>query len=103
MDITKLRKLCKESQIRWSTHGLARMQERDISRNDVKRCISEGEAIEDYPEDYPYPSCLVFGRDEKNKVLHVVAGTDGIMVYVITAYYPNTDKFEEDLKTRKGR
>ena len=101
MDIDKIRKLFNDSQIRWSAHGLMRMQERDISRDDIKKCIFEGEIIEDYPEDYPYPSCLVFGHDEKNKVLHVVVGTDDTIVYVITAYYPNADKFEKDLKTRK--
>ena len=33
--------------------------------------------------------------------VHVVLGYDGENVYIVTAYYPNTDKFEADLKTRK--
>jgi hypothetical protein len=78
------------------------MQERDISRADVKRCIMEGEIIEDYPEDFPHPSCLVFGYSESNNVIHVVVGNDGNNIYIITAYFPNTTKFEQDLKTRKG-
>lgn len=36
-----------------------------------------------------------------NRVIHVVLGYDGESVYIVTAYYPNTDKFEADLKTRK--
>ncbi|MDD6037870.1 MAG: DUF4258 domain-containing protein, partial [bacterium] len=36
-------------------------------------------------------------------VIHVVVGNDGEYIYIITAYYPNTAKFEDDLKTRKGR
>ena len=28
---------------------------------------------------------------------------DGEYIYIITAYFPNTAKFEDDLKTRKGR
>ena len=103
MDINNIRKLCKDLKIRWSAHGLMRMQERDISRNDVRKCISEGEIIEDYPDDYPHPSCLVYGHDAKNQVLHVVAGMDENVVYIITAYYPSTDKFERDLKTRRGK
>ena len=47
MDIDKIRKLFNDSQIRWSAHGLMRMQERDISRDDIKKCIFEGEIIED--------------------------------------------------------
>jgi hypothetical protein len=79
------------------------MQERDISREDIKKCVMYGEIIEDYPDDYPHPSCLVFGYAVDNKVIHVVAGSDETDIYIITAYYPNTVKFENDLKTRKER
>ena len=34
--------------------------------------------------------------------IHVVVGNDGEYIYIITAYFPNTTKFEDDLKTRKG-
>ena len=89
------------SKIKWSVHCFERMQERDISRADVKNCILNGEIIEDYPNDFPYPSCLIFGYTIKEKVIHVVAGSDGEYVYIITAYFPNKEKFEDDLKTRK--
>lgn len=79
------------------------MQERDISRQDVKKCIENGEIIEDYPEDFPHPSCLIFGHTVNNTVIHVVAGKDEKYIYIITAYFPNLEKFESDLKTRKGR
>ena len=40
--------------------------------------------------------------EDKNGVKgDVVLGYDGDNVYIVTAYYPNTDKFEADLKTRK--
>lgn len=103
MHMEQIQELCERSALKWSTHCLERMQERDISRADVKKCMMGGELIEDYPTDFPHPSCLIFGYTTDNKVLHVVAGTDGTYVYVITAYFPNTDKFESDLKTRKGR
>ena len=87
--------------ILWTTHCLARMSERDIQRDDVRNCIMNGEIIEDYPDDFPHPSCLIFGMTLENKILHVVAGTDGIYLYIITAYYPTADKFEPDMKTRR--
>ncbi|MCI6126973.1 MAG: DUF4258 domain-containing protein [Enterocloster clostridioformis] len=46
------------------------MQERDISRIDVKNCLLKGEIIEQYPDDFPHPSCLVFGYAANNKVIH---------------------------------
>ena len=101
MDIEIFRNLCADLKIRWTTHGLARLQERDISREDVINCIMNGEIIEEYPEDFPNPSALVFGRKIDGQIIHVVCGTDGFFVYVITAYIPNNVKFEDDLRTRR--
>ena len=101
MDICEIRKLVQERKIRWSAHCLERMNERDISTADVKACIENGEIIEEYPDDFPYPSCLIFGHASENGIIHVVAGTDYEYVFIITAYIPNTVKFEPDLKTRR--
>lgn len=81
------------------------MQERDISRADVKNCIMHGEIIEKYPDDFPHPSCLIFGYTVNGKVMHTVVSLDvgNDSIGIITVYFPNTDKFEADLKTRKGR
>ncbi len=72
MEIEIIKEFCNQSKIKWSSHCLERMQERDISRADVKNCLEHGEIIEDYPEDFPYPSCLVFVYSINNKVIHVV-------------------------------
>lgn len=103
IDIEQFQKLLNNSSnIKWSKHCLERMQERDISIADVKSCLRTGEIIEDYPDDFPHPSCLVFGYTKGNDILHIVVGSDNNSLFFITAYFPSTDKFEEDLKTRKG-
>lgn len=101
MDLKICQKLCSESKVVWTQHCLERMQERDISRADVKAGIANGEVIEDYPDDFPNPSCLIFGHTVSNKILHIVVGCDDQQIYIITAYYPDTKKFEDDLKTRR--
>jgi len=105
MDIKQLQTLyhASESNIKWAKHCLERMQERDISIDDVESCLETGEIIEDYPDDFPHPSCLIFGNAKDNTILHIVVGSDGNTIFFITVYYPNTDKFESDLKTRKGK
>lgn len=103
MDIGMIQSLYDEKKLRWSAHCLERMQERDISIDDVGKCIMSGEIIENYPDDFPQPSCLVFGYTKNDKVLHTVVGSDGTILYIITAYYPNTEKFMEDLKTRRNK
>ena len=49
----------------------------------------------------PTFSCLIFGYSINGKILHIVAGCDNMKIYVITVYYPDTKKFEDDLKTRR--
>lgn len=83
MNIEDLKKFLNMSKIKWSVHCFERMQERNISRVDVKNCILNGEIIEDYPNDFPYPSCLIFGYTIKEKVIHVVAGSDGELIMCI--------------------
>ncbi len=100
MNIKDIRRLLNKN-VLWTTHCLQRMGERDIKRSDVKNCIVNGEIIEEYPDDLPYPSCLVFGMTLENKALHVVVGFDADALYIITAYYPTEDKFGADLKTRR--
>ena len=43
MEIEIIREFCNQSKIKWSSHCLERMQERDISRADVKNCLEYGE------------------------------------------------------------
>ena len=63
----------------------------------------KGEVIEVYPADRPYPSCLIF--DVGTKPVHVVAAADPIarICYVVTAYRPGTDHFEDDFRTRRKK
>ena len=63
-----------------------------------------GECIEDYPDDYPFPSGLFFGWHEANP-LHVVAALEETSprVYIITAYEPDVEHFENDFRTRRKK
>ena len=103
MNIEIVQNLYRTAKIKWSIHCLERMQERDINIDDVGNCIMSGEIIEDYPDDFPHPSCLIFGYVIHHKVLHTVVGYDDEVLHIITAYYPNTIKFMEDLKTRRKK
>lgn len=103
MEIETLKRLCSAAKIKWTKHGMERMQERNISRADVKNCIMNGEIIEEYPNDFPIPSALVFGHNMNGAVLHTVCGTDGLFLYVVTTYFPDIEKFGSDLKTRRTK
>ena len=82
-------------------HAIERMFQRDISEKQVEEVIENGEIIESYIDDKPYPSFLTLGYVD-DMALHVVYAKDEENnVIVITAYKPNLTKWQEDLKTRK--
>jgi len=103
IEITQIQLLISESKIIWTEHIAIRLRERGIKREELIECIKNGEIIEQYPDDTPYPSCLISGFCKAGKPLHVVIGLDyGVLCCMITAYRPSLDKWEEDFKTRKG-
>lgn len=103
LKINNIKQMVKEGKIRWTNHVIVRLFQRRITQEDVENAILNGEIIEEYESDYPYPSCLIYGINLKNEVLHVVCGSSEIELWVITAYYPNRVEWEENLKIRKGK
>jgi len=100
LDIGLIRELVNRGKIFWSGHIVKRMTMRGIKLKDVIDCINNGEIIEEYKEDYPYPSCLILGFTNE-KGLHVVCGIGEEHVWMITAYYPCLKEWEDDLRTRR--
>ena len=89
-------------QLIFRVHALQRMFERNVSVEDVKMAVSNGETIEDYPEDKPYPSRLVLGWSG-TRPLHVVVAhnlSDNEIV-VITVYEPDLELWEADYRRRR--
>lgn len=102
MNINKLRETILKNDFEWRKHTLVRLAERNISQNVVLEVILKGEVIEDYPEDRPFSSCLMF-KVVKGNPFHIVVSLDeqNQKAYIITAYKPNLDKFESDFKKRR--
>ncbi len=103
IDIEQLKALNKAEQIAITEHARRRLVERGISVNDIIRCIDTGEIIKQYEGDKPFPSCLILGAATDGEYIHVVASHDSEWIYLITAYHPDADAWEPDLKTRKER
>ncbi len=101
MDINMIKILANQGKIRWTNHVIMRLFQRNILQSDVENALKNGEIIEQYESDYPFPSCLVYGISLKNQVLHVVCGSNGDELWIITAYYPDSINWENDLKRRK--
>lgn len=84
-----------------SSHANLQCIERIIDSSDILKVLQHGEIIEAYPNDYPFPSCLMLGFITPDKPMHVCCGLGEGKIYIITAYYPNPNKWDSDMKTRK--
>lgn len=101
IELERLRSLNKPEQIAVTEHARRRLLERGITVSDIMRCIEAGEIIKQYEDDKPFPSCLILGRTEDMKPLHVVASHDDAWIYLITAYYPDSDIWEPDFRAKR--
>ena len=100
MDIDTIKNLCIDETIEVTQHILLRFQQRNISYTEIKQAILSGEIIEEYPNDYPYPSCLILGKTSSERILHVVTGIGENKLWLITAYIPDPTQWSDDFKKR---
>jgi hypothetical protein len=83
-------------------HAIQRMVLRNISDAEVRAVLTTGEAIEEYPDDTPYPSRLVLGW-AGSRPLHVVAADnpEDEATIVITVYEPEPNQWEAGFRRRR--
>ena len=67
---------------------------RRISVSEIRESISNGEIIEDYPEDKYGPSCLIHGKTAGGKAIHVQCSYPSRQVMkIITVYEPDPERW----------
>jgi hypothetical protein len=88
--------------LKFSGHAIRRMFERSISRDQVVEAIRKGEVFQEYPDDRPFPSVVIYFMID-NRPLHVVVGYDASSgaAVIITVYEPGMDLWSPDFKRRK--
>ena len=101
LDINILRQLCAAGHIKWTSHIFERMQEHNIEPTDIINCVNTGKIIEQYPQAYPYPACLILGTSVNNVNIHVVVGYGSGFIWIVTVYEPDENKWINGFTTRK--
>lgn len=101
MDILKLRNYYLSDDVIMTRHAAERCRQRGIVSRDIRYAVMNGEIIERYPDDFPFPSCLILGRTTENKPIHVCISDEGTGGRIITAYFPTLEKWQADFRTRK--
>ena len=94
--IEYVRAYCTDNTIVLTGHLLARMRQRHIRFEEIKQAIITGKIIKQYPEDYPFPSCLINAEN-----LHIVCSVGEGRLYIITAYRPSPELWKDNGKERE--
>jgi hypothetical protein len=87
-------------EIRITLHGHQEMAEENILYMEVRQAIISGQVIENYPEHQRGSCCLLCGKTEKDRYLHVVCTTSLEVVIIITVYEPKPPKWTTPFQRR---
>lgn len=101
LDIHVLRAYYEDDVVFITNHAAERCRQRGIVTMDIRHAVMSGEIIEQYPDDYPFPSCLICGKDSTGRTIHVCMGDEGGSGRIITTYLPTEDRWHSDFKTRR--
>ncbi|MEK7313233.1 MAG: DUF4258 domain-containing protein [Deltaproteobacteria bacterium] len=99
MTIKAIRDKIKVGNYRFSDHAVKNMIKRSIERREVESVVLAGEIVEKYPGDKYSPSCLVYGKTEEGRDIHVQISLPPEVV-IITAYEPNPAEWLDCRKRR---
>lgn len=99
MNIDNIREKIHSNDYEISLHALEKSFERRIWKDDIEHAIMNGEIIEDYKEDKPFPSCLIYGTTKDMRHIHIVCAYPPV-VRIITVYLPDKDRWI-NYKTRR--
>lgn len=100
--IADIIKAITENKIKISDHADEEAESDELKFDAVCYSVLQGEVIESYPDDKPYPSCLIFGRSFIGDPIHSVWGYNEKTkwVVIITVYRPDPEQWI-DYRTRR--
>jgi hypothetical protein len=101
MDLDAIRATARRRLLIFTDHAIRQMIKRQITDDEVRDAILSGEVIEDYPDDKYSPSCLLFGKTQAGRSLHVQCSAPP-RVRVVTAYEPDPDEWRDGRQRRRS-
>lgn len=103
--LRKIQNCFQQDKVLYSKHAKTEMEIEEfgiIREIEVFEAILNGKVINEYSDDSPYPSCLIYGKTKKNRPLHIVSAysNEENITIVITVYEPDPKKWI-DFERRK--
>ena len=103
MDIFSIVESIRYDRIRITDHADEEAHADNLLFDEIFFSVFQGEIIEDYPHDKPYPSCLIFGRTYEGEPVHSVWGYNeqSRWAVLITVYRPDPNKWVDWRRRRR--
>lgn len=91
MNIENIVSAIRNNRVRITDHADEEAQADSLSFDEIYLSVFQGEIIEDYPDDRPYPSCLIYGNTFSDEPVHSVWAYNESTQWVvlITVYRPD--------------
>lgn len=96
MQIEQIIEAIDASKVVLSRHSIKEAAADNLVPEDIYQSVIEsGEIIEDYPEAYPMPACLILGFKTTGEPIHSVWGYDDTnrVARLITVYRPEPNRW----------
>jgi hypothetical protein len=100
VNIENIRNAFIDRKYRYTKHGAEQRINRGIDSKEIEQAILKGEIVEDYPSDKYGPSCLIYGKTEKGRALHIQIALYPI-ISIVTVYEPNPAEWIDNKIRRK--
>jgi hypothetical protein len=88
-----LKQVVAEHEIKISLHAAEEALAEEITRPEIESAMLTAQLLEDYPDWWLGPSCLIHGRTKSGRSLHLVVSYPGLPVTIITVYEPRPPKW----------
>ena len=94
----------RNSRIRITNHTDEEAQADQLSFDEIFVSVFQGEIIEDYRDDRPYPSCLIYGETFSSDPVHSVwaYNQENQWAVLVTVYRPDPRRWI-DWRTRRPK
>jgi len=104
MEIKKNVEAIRTKRIQITDHADEETQADKLKYEEIYYSVLNGEIIEDYPQDTPYPSCLIYGQTFAGEPVHSVWAYNqkSKWAVLITVYRPDPKRWI-DYKIRKKK
>lgn len=91
MNIAYIIEAIRANRVRVTDHADEEAEADQLTFDEIYFSVLNGEIIEDYPNDKPYPSCLIYGRTFGGEPVHSVWAYNekNLWAVLVTVYRPD--------------